>query len=61
MSGKGYGVVIDIILGMVGAVVGGMIMQFLGFSSTGGLIPALLVAILGSVAVVCVARMLKRV
>lgn len=61
MTGSGYGVLMDIILGIVGAVVGGMIMSFLGFSTSGGLIPTLLVAILGGVAVVCVARMLKRV
>ena len=61
MTGSGYGVLIDIILGIVGAVVGGMIMSFLGFSTSGGLIPTLLVAILGGVTVVCVARMLKRV
>ena len=45
----------------VGAVVGGMIMRFLGFSTPGGLIPTLLVAILGGVVVVALVRMLKRV
>ena len=60
MKGSGYGAIMDIVLGIVGAVVGGMIMSVLGFSTSGGLIPTLLVAILGAVAVVGIVRMLKR-
>ena len=61
MRGAGYGALMDIGLGIVGAVVGGVIMRALGFSESGGLIPAVLVAILGAVVVVCVVRMLKKV
>ena len=60
MRGAGYGVLMDIGLGIVGAVVGGMIMGSLGFYTSGGLIPAILVAILGAVVVVFIGRMLKR-
>jgi uncharacterized membrane protein YeaQ/YmgE (transglycosylase-associated protein family) len=60
MKGSGYGVVMDILLGVVGAIVGSWIMRLLGFYSTGGLIPNILVAILGAVVVVAVARMLKK-
>jgi uncharacterized membrane protein YeaQ/YmgE (transglycosylase-associated protein family) len=61
MRGTGYGVLMDIGLGIVGAVVGGMIMRSLGFYASGGLIPAILVAILGAVVVVVVVRLLRKV
>ena len=60
MKGSGYGVAMDIVLGIVGAVVGGWIMRLLGFYTTGGLIPSILVAILGAVVIVALARALRR-
>jgi uncharacterized membrane protein YeaQ/YmgE (transglycosylase-associated protein family) len=42
MKGSGYGPLVDIVLGIVGAVVGGWILGLLGFYSTGGVIPSLL-------------------
>ena len=47
MKGSGYGPLMDILLGIVGAIVGGWIMRALGFYTSGGLIPSILVAILG--------------
>jgi uncharacterized membrane protein YeaQ/YmgE (transglycosylase-associated protein family) len=60
MKGSGYGVLMDIVLGIVGAIIGGWIMRLLGFYTTGGLVPNILVAILGAVVVVALARMLKK-
>jgi uncharacterized membrane protein YeaQ/YmgE (transglycosylase-associated protein family) len=60
MKGSGYGVLMDIVLGIVGAIVGGWIMRLLGFYTTGGLVPNILVAILGAVVIVALARMLKK-
>ena len=60
MKGAGYGPLMDIVLGIVGAIVGGWIMRLLGFYTTGGLIPSILVAILGAVVVVALARALKK-
>ena len=60
MKGSGYGLVMDLVLGVVGAIVGGWIMRILGFYTTGGLIPNILVAILGAVVVVALVRMLKK-
>jgi uncharacterized membrane protein YeaQ/YmgE (transglycosylase-associated protein family) len=60
MKGSGYGVLMDIVLGIVGAMVGSFVMRLLGFYSTGGLIPNVLVAILGAVLVVMIVRMLKK-
>ncbi len=61
MRGAGYGVLMDIGLGMVGAVVGGTLVRFLGFYPSGGLVPAILVAILGAVVVVVVVRLLRKI
>jgi uncharacterized membrane protein YeaQ/YmgE (transglycosylase-associated protein family) len=60
MKGSGYGVLMDIVLGIVGAIIGSWIMRLLGFYTTGGLLPNILVAILGAVVVVFVARMIKK-
>ena len=61
MKGSGYGILMDIGLGIVGAVVGGLIIRSLGFFTSGGLIPTILVAILGAVVVVVVVRLLRKV
>ncbi len=61
MRGAGYGVLTDIGLGIVGAVVGGTLMRFLGVYPSGGLISAILVAILGAVVVVVVVRLLRKI
>lgn len=60
MKGSGYGVLVDILLGIVGGIVGGWIMSLLGFSTSGGLIPGILVAIVGAVVLVAISRALRR-
>jgi len=60
MKGSGYGVLMDIVLGIVGAILGGWIIRLLGFEATGGLVTSILVATLGAVALVAISRMLKR-
>jgi uncharacterized membrane protein YeaQ/YmgE (transglycosylase-associated protein family) len=60
MKGAGYGVLMDIGLGILGSIVGGTLMGLLGFIPSGGLVPTILVAMLGSIAIVATARMLKR-
>ncbi len=60
MKGAGYGVLMDIVLGVGGAVVGNWILSILGFSHTGGLLTTILVAILGAVVLVFIARAIKK-
>jgi uncharacterized membrane protein YeaQ/YmgE (transglycosylase-associated protein family) len=60
MKGTGYGALMDIILGICGAIVGGWILRLLGFYTSGALIPSILVAILGAVILVGLARVLRR-
>lgn len=47
MKGRGYGIAMDIILGIAGAIVGGFIMRLVGFGFSGGAIFTILVAIAG--------------
>ncbi|HVI10017.1 MAG TPA: GlsB/YeaQ/YmgE family stress response membrane protein [Candidatus Binatia bacterium] len=59
MRGKGYGVGMDIVLGMIGAVVGGWLLGILGIHG-GGLIGTIIVAIVGAVFLIWLSRMLKK-
>ena len=54
MKGSGYGVLTDIL-------VGSRVLGLLGIYSSGGLIPTILVAIVGAVLVVMLVRALKKV
>jgi uncharacterized membrane protein YeaQ/YmgE (transglycosylase-associated protein family) len=58
---QGEGMLMDIVLGVVGAVVGGFIAQFAGFSGITGLnIYSILIAIGGSVVLLLVYHALAR-
>lgn len=59
MKGGGYGPAMDIVLGIVGAVVGGWLLGLLGIHA-GGLIGTILVAIVGAVFLIWLSRLLKR-
>jgi uncharacterized membrane protein YeaQ/YmgE (transglycosylase-associated protein family) len=59
MRGAGYGALMDIVIGIVGAVIGGFIMRNLfGEAGEGGLIYTILVAILGAVIFVWLIRLI---
>jgi len=58
MRGAGYGPLMDIVLGIVGAVIGGWIMTALGFGAR-GMISTIIVAILGACILVAIARALS--
>ncbi len=49
LKGNGYGPLMDIAMGVCGAVVGGMLMRSEGFGGYGGTIITTLVALLGAV------------
>lgn len=55
MKGDGYGVVVNILLGIVGAVVGQFVFGLLGIAAY-GLIGSIIVAFFGAVIVIAVAR-----
>jgi uncharacterized membrane protein YeaQ/YmgE (transglycosylase-associated protein family) len=60
MKGGGYGVLVDIILGIVGGVVGGWLFGALGIWPGGGIIGAILVAFVGAVILVWITRLIKK-
>jgi uncharacterized membrane protein YeaQ/YmgE (transglycosylase-associated protein family) len=60
MKGSGYGVLVDILLGIVGAFVGSRVLAMLGIFTSGGLLPSILVAIFGAVIVVALVRLIKK-
>lgn len=59
MKGGGYGIVADIILGILGAIVGGWIFSALGIGA-GGVVGSIVVAFIGAVVLVAITRALKR-
>jgi uncharacterized membrane protein YeaQ/YmgE (transglycosylase-associated protein family) len=60
MKGGGYGMVVDIILGLLGGFLGGWIFEKLGMSAGGGMIGSIIVAFIGAVILVGITRLLKR-
>jgi len=56
IMGGGGGVLMDIILGLVGALAGGFLMSLLGFSSEGGMIYTIFVAVIGAIIVTWIYR-----
>jgi uncharacterized membrane protein YeaQ/YmgE (transglycosylase-associated protein family) len=58
MRGSGYGVFMDIVIGIAGALVGGWIMRALGFAGQGGMIYTILVAIGGAIILTWIYRLI---
>ncbi len=56
MKGGGYGLIGDLVLGLVGSVVGGWIFRALSVSASGGLFPTVFVALAGAVIVLVAQR-----
>jgi len=60
MRGAGYGVFVDMIVGLVGALVGGFLSSHLGMGSVGqhGLIGSIVIATVGAVVLTLLLRLL---
>ena len=56
MRGSVYGPLMDIVLGMLGGVIGGWVLRLLGFYAAGGLLPSILVAIFAAVVFDCIRK-----
>ena len=60
MKGGGYGVLVDIILGILGGWLGGWIFGMMGIWPAGGMIGSIIVAFVGAVILVAITRLIKR-
>jgi uncharacterized membrane protein YeaQ/YmgE (transglycosylase-associated protein family) len=60
MKGGGYGVLVDIILGIFGGIVGGWVFGMLGIWPGAGIIGSIIVAFIGAVILVWITRLLKK-
>jgi uncharacterized membrane protein YeaQ/YmgE (transglycosylase-associated protein family) len=60
MKGGGFGLVMNIVLGIIGSVVGGWVFSFLGISTGDGTTGSLVTALVGAVIVLYVARLIKK-
>lgn len=58
-KGSGYGVVGDIVIGVIGAFVGGFLFRLVGLSA-GGTIGSIIVATIGAVVLVWVVKAIKK-
>jgi uncharacterized membrane protein YeaQ/YmgE (transglycosylase-associated protein family) len=56
MRGGGYGIVGDIIAGLIGAVIGGWLFSLLGISAGGGLLGSIIVAFIGACILIAILR-----
>ena len=57
LKGSGYGFFWDIILGIIGALVGGFLATLLHLPASGGIIYSLLIALVGAIIVVWLFRL----
>ena len=60
MKGGGFGVFGDIIVGVIGALIGGYLFRYFGISAGGGLLGALIVATIGAIVLLFLLRLIKR-
>ncbi len=59
MKGGGFGLIVNIIVGIVGAVIGGWVFSFFGFESA-GLIGSIITAVVGAIILLAVIGLFKK-
>ena len=61
MKGSGYGALMDIVVGIVGAVIGGFVMSFFGESGVNGFnLYSFIVALVGACILIAIVRAVRR-
>ena len=58
MRGPGHGFLMDVVIGIAGAIAGGWIMRALGFAGRGGMVYTIVVAIIGAVILTLLYRLI---
>ncbi len=59
MKGSGYGIVGDIVIGIVGSFIGGFLFRLLGITAYGTL-GSIIMAVIGAIVLIAILRALKR-
>jgi uncharacterized membrane protein YeaQ/YmgE (transglycosylase-associated protein family) len=60
MSGHGYGIIWDIVLGILGSFVGGFVFSLIFGTQPTGLVISFVVALIGAIVLVALVRMVRR-
>jgi uncharacterized membrane protein YeaQ/YmgE (transglycosylase-associated protein family) len=60
MKGGGYGVLMDIVLGLLGGIIGGWLFGILGIWPGGGIVGSIIVSFIGAIILVGLTRMIQR-
>ena len=60
MKGGGFGLLGDLVLGILGAVLGGWLFGALGIYPDGGLLGSLVTALVGAIVLIAIVRVIKR-
>jgi len=60
MKGGGYGILMDIVLGLLGGIIGGWLFGALGIWPGGGLVGSIIVSFVGAIILVGLSRMIRR-
>ncbi len=61
MRGGGFGVIGDIIVGVIGALLGGFLFNAIGIYPGGGLLGSLVVATIGAIVLIFLLRLIRKV
>jgi uncharacterized membrane protein YeaQ/YmgE (transglycosylase-associated protein family) len=61
VKGGGFGLIIDIVVGIAGALVGGWLAQVLHISIGSGFFGSIIVAVIGAVILLFVIRLIRRI
>ena len=60
MKGGGFGLVMNMVLGIIGGVVGGWVFSLFGLSTDYGLIGSLVTSVAGAVLILFIGRLIKK-
>ena len=60
VKGGGFGIVGDMVMGVLGAFRGGFLFRSLGLSAGGGMLGAIIVATIGAIVLILLLRLIRR-
>ena len=60
MKGGSFGTIGNIVVGIIGAIVGGYLFSALGISAGGGLLGTLFTAVFGAIVLIFIVRLIKK-